>query len=113
MKIDPQDPFVPLYLGIAWMQTGERDRGRKEIEAGLRGIHETLEHIASDNVSGIFWDPTRVIRSSIEKTLGSELDDSQLEAAAVQIGTDFEEEIDEARRDESLSRRGGADSSGN
>jgi tetratricopeptide (TPR) repeat protein len=113
VKIDPQDPFVPLYLGIAWMQTGERDRGRKEIEAGLRGIHETLEHIASDNVSGIFWDPTRVIRSTIEKTLGSELDDSQLEAAAVQIGTDFEEEIDEARRDESLSRRGGADSSGN
>jgi tetratricopeptide (TPR) repeat protein len=113
VKIDPQDPFVPLYLGIALMQTGERDRGRKEIEAGLKGIHETLEHIASDNVSGIFWDPTRVIRSNIEKTLGGQLDDSQLEAAAVQIGANFEQEIDEARRDESLSRRGGADSSGN
>ena len=113
VKIDPQDPFVPLYLGIAFMQTGERERGRKEIEAGLNGIHETLEHIASDNVSGIFWDPTRVIRSNIEKTLGGQLDDSQLEAAAVQIGANFEQEIDEARRDESLSRRGGADSSGN
>jgi tetratricopeptide (TPR) repeat protein len=111
LKINPPDPFVPLYLGIALMQTG--DRGRKEIEAGLRGIHETLQHIASDNVSGIFWDPTRVIRSTIEKTLGSELGDSPLEAAAVQIGADFEEEIDEARRDESLSRRGAADSSGN
>jgi tetratricopeptide (TPR) repeat protein len=52
VKIDSQDPFVPLYLGIALMQTGERDRGRKEVEAGLKGIHETLEHIASDN---IFW----------------------------------------------------------
>ena len=113
VKIDPQDPFVPLYLGVALMQTGERDRGRKEIEAGLKGIHETLEHIASDNVSGIFWDPTRVIRSNIEKTLGGQLDDSQLEAAAVQIGANFEQEIDEARRDESLSRRGAADSSGN
>ncbi len=113
VKINPPDPFVPLYLGIALMQTGERDRGRKEIEAGLRGIHETLEHIASDNVSGIFWDPTRVIRSTIEKTLGSDLGDSPLEAAAVQIAADFEEEIDEARRDESLSRRGAADSSGN
>jgi tetratricopeptide (TPR) repeat protein len=113
LKINPPDPFVPLYLGTALMQTGERDRGRKEIEAGLRGIHETLQHIASDNVSGIFWDPTRVIRSTIEKTLGSELGDSPLEAAAVQIGADFEEEIDEARRDESLSRRGAADSSGN
>ncbi len=113
LKINPPDPFVPLYLGIALMQTGERDRGRKEIEAGLRGIHETLEHIASDNVSGIFWDPTRVIRSTIEKTLGSHLGDSPLEAVAVQIAADFEEEIDEARRDESLSRRGAADSSGN
>src|SRR5918994_1186712 len=113
VKIDPQDPFVPLYLGVALMQTGERDRGRKEVEAGLRGIHETLEHIASDNVSGIFWDPTREIRSNIEKTLGGQLDDSQLEAAAVQIGANFEQEIDEARRDESLSRRGAADSSGN
>ena len=113
VKIDPQDPFVPLYLGIALMETGERERGRKEIEAGLKGIHETLEHIASDNVSGIFWDPTRVIRSNIEKTLGGQLDDSQLEAAAVQIGANFEQEIDEARRDESLSRRGAADSSGN
>jgi hypothetical protein len=54
-----------------------------------------------------------MIRSNIEKTFGSELDDSQLEAAAVQIGADFEQEIDEARRDESLSRRGAADSSGN
>ena len=98
VKIDPEDPFVPLYLGIAWMQTGERDRGRKEIGTGLRGIHETLEHIASDSVSGIFWDPTRVIRSSIEKTLGSEVDDSQLEAAALQIGANFEQEIDAARR---------------
>jgi tetratricopeptide (TPR) repeat protein len=113
LKINPPDPFVPLYLGTALMQTGERDRGRKEIEAGLRGIHETLQHIASDNVSGIFWDPTRVIRSTIEKTLGSDLGDSPLEAVAVQIGADFEEEIDEARRDESLSRRGAADSSGN
>jgi tetratricopeptide (TPR) repeat protein len=113
LKINPPDPFVPLYLGTALMQTGERDRGRKEIEAGLRGIHETLEHIASDNVSGIFWDPTRVIRSTIEKTLGSALGDSPLEAVAVQIGVYFEEEIDEARRDESLSRRGAADSSGN
>ena len=54
-----------------------------------------------------------MIRSSIEKTLGSEVDNSQLEAAAVQIGADFEQEIDAARRDESLSRRGGADHSGN
>ena len=54
-----------------------------------------------------------MIRSDIEKTLASQLDDSQLAFAALRIGNNFEEEIDNARRDESLSRRGGGDGSGN
>jgi tetratricopeptide (TPR) repeat protein len=113
ISLNKDDSLAHLYLGLTLLRSGEPARGRKEIESGLKNIHETLEHIASDNTSGIFWDPTRVIRSNIEKTSASKLDDSQLEAAAVQIGTDFDEEIDEARRDESLSRRGAADSSGN
>jgi tetratricopeptide (TPR) repeat protein len=113
ISLDKDDSLAHLYLGLTLLRSGDPARGRKEIESGLKGIHETLEHIASDNSSGIFWDPTRVIRSNIEKTLGGQLDDSQLEAAAMQIGANFEQEIDEARRDESLSRRGAADSSGN
>jgi tetratricopeptide (TPR) repeat protein len=113
ISLNKDDSLAHLYLGLALLRSGDRNRGRKEVEAGLKGIHETLEHIGSDNVFGIFWDPTRVIRSNIE-TLGSKLDDAQLAAAALHIATDFEEEIDEARRDESMSRRGaGGDSGGN
>ena len=100
------DSLAHLYLGLTLVRTGDRDRGRKEIEGGLRDIHETLEYISSNNVTGIFWDPVRMIRSDIERTLGSKLDDSQLTVAAVRIGQAFEEEIDRARRDEAR-RRGG------
>ncbi|HXV84536.1 MAG TPA: hypothetical protein VEG60_32200, partial [Candidatus Binatia bacterium] len=98
---------------LTLLRTGDRDRGRKEIEGGLKGIHETLEYIASNNVHGIFWDPARMIRSDIERTLAGKLDESQLAVAGQRIGSAVEEEIYKARRDESQGPRGGGDSGGN
>ena len=111
VKLDPDDPLAHLYLGIAMLKTGDIQSGRKEIEAGLRGIDETLEYIAADLVFGFYWDPSMQIRNEIRKTLSTKLDDSQLIAAAQSIGKAFDEEIDKARRDESRGR-GGSDSSG-
>ena len=108
VSLNKDDSLAYLYLGLTLLRTGDRDRGSKEIEGGLKGILETLEYITSDSFKGIFWDPTRMIRSDIEKTLASKLDDSQLTVAAVRIGSQFEEEIDKARRDEGR-RRGGSD----
>ncbi|HXV47851.1 MAG TPA: hypothetical protein VEB61_03540, partial [Candidatus Binatia bacterium] len=79
---------------------------------GLKGIHETTEFIASDNVHGHFWDPGRTIRSDIEKTLAGKLTDAELLTAASQIGKDFDDEIDRARRDEARSRGGGGGGGG-
>ena len=113
VSLDKDDSLAHLYLGLTLLRTGDRDRGRKEIEGGLKGIHETLEYIASNNYHGIFWDPARMIRSDIERTLASNLDDSQLAVAARRIGSEVEEEIYKARRDESQGHRGGGDSGGN
>jgi tetratricopeptide (TPR) repeat protein len=111
LRLNKDDSLAHLYLGLTLLRTGGRDRGRKEIEGGLKGIHETLEYIASDNIYGIFWDPARMIRSDIEKTLAGKLDDASLTVAALRIGREFEEEIDQARRDEAR-RRGGRDGGG-
>jgi type III secretory pathway component EscV len=54
-----------------------------------------------------------MIRSDIERTLAIKLDDSQLAVAAQRIGSEVEEEIYKARRDESQGHRGGGDSGGN
>jgi tetratricopeptide (TPR) repeat protein len=105
------DPFAHLYFGIALLKTGERERGRKEIEEGLRAIDDTLEYIAEDRVYGFFWDPGMEIRNDIRKSLVANLDDARLTIAGERIGRHFDEEIDKARRDEAR-RRGGSDSGG-
>ena len=107
VSLNKDDSLAHLYLGLTLLRTGDRDRGRTEIESGLKGIHETLEYIASDRIYGYFWDPARTIRSDIEKTLAGKLDDSQSAVAALRIGSEFDKEIDNARRDQFRRRRGG------
>ncbi len=111
VALDKNDPLAHLYFGIALSRTGERERGRKEIEDGLKAIYDTLEYIAEDRVYGLFWDPAMKIRNDIRKSLAGKLDDAQLAIAAERIGREFDEEIDKARRDEAR-RRGGSDSGG-
>jgi tetratricopeptide (TPR) repeat protein len=110
VMLDKDDPLVHLYLGIALSKTGERERGRKEIEDGLRAIQDTLAYIAEDRVYGFFWDPRMEIRNDIRASLAATLDDRQLIMAGERIGREFDEEIDKARRDEGRIR-GGSDSS--
>jgi tetratricopeptide (TPR) repeat protein len=110
VSLDKDDPFVHLYLGIALLKTGER--GRKEVEDGLRLIDETLEYINEDRVYGFFWDPGMQIRNDIRRTLAAKLDDAQLITAGERIGRAFDEEIDKARRDTARSRGGSDGGSG-
>ena len=110
VNLDKDDPFAHLYLGIAMLKTGERERGRKEIEGGLRAIDDTLEYIAEDRVYGFYWDPGMEIRNEIRKSLAAKLNDAQLTMAGERIGRQFDEEIDIARRDQA--RRGGGGDSG-
>ena len=112
VKLDKDDPLAPLYLGIVLLKTGERERGRKEIEEGLRAIDDTIEFFAQEDSFRIFWDPNMQIRNDIRKSLAAKLDDAQLAMAAERIGSQFDEEIDEARRDESRRRGGGGDGGG-
>ena len=112
VSIHPDDALAHLYLGLTLLRTGDGDRGRKEIEGGLKSIHETIEYIAADPIHGLAWDSGRSIRRDIESALTNKSDNNQLVIAAQRIGKDFDEEIDRARRDESA-RRGGGDSGGN
>jgi tetratricopeptide (TPR) repeat protein len=110
--VNGDDPLAHLYLGLALLRNGDRERGRKEIEGGLRGINDTLEYIAMDRVFGFYWDPGMQIRKAINSTLASKLDSQELAMAAQWIGTEFDVEIDRARRDESRSRGGGGGGGG-
>jgi tetratricopeptide (TPR) repeat protein len=112
VELDNDDPLAHLYLGIAMLKTGEIERGRKEIEAGLRAIDDTLEYIQRDLVFGFYWDPNMQIRNDVRKLLAINPVNDQLISESERIGAEFDEEIDKARRDEGRGRSGGGGSGG-
>ncbi len=100
------DNLARLYLGLAVARDGDRQRGLKEIEGGMRGIYDWLEYITQAHrfSFGRFWDPRREIRSEIQGGLamisGKDIDWQKLIASGEWVGAKMEDEIDRARRDE-------------
>lgn len=107
-----EDHLARLYLGLSLARSEGLGRGRMDLESGLKGIQGWLDYLAADNLSGVYYDPAQEIRSSIQRTLFGKLDPEELLSTAQRIGSEVDEEIDKARRDESRSRydRGGGDS---
>ena len=104
LSIDKDDHLARLYLGPTLVRSGETSRGFKEIESGMKGIHEWLEYIERTRPFEAYWDPLREIRGSIEKDLANisakDFDRQQLIANAEWLGQRLETEIDRARQDE-------------
>ena len=101
------DPNIArLYLGLTLARSGDRQQGLKEIESGMRGIHDWIEYFtqAQRFSYGRFWDSRREIRSSIQDDLAmlqaKDVDLQKLIANGEWLGKRVEEEIDLARRDE-------------
>lgn len=101
-----QDNLAKLYLGLVRVRQGDRERGLREVESGLRGIHDWIEYVEQRFAFsyGRFWDPGKPIRKQIEADLAmissGNVDWSKLIANAEWVGRQTEEEIDRARRDE-------------
>jgi tetratricopeptide (TPR) repeat protein len=108
---DREENIARLYLGLTFIQEGDRQRGLKEIESGLRGIDSFLDNINRTQPFGIgrFWDPNRDIRSAIQYNLEmisrEGLNEQQLIANIERIALQMEREGDLARRQESREKR--------
>ena len=101
---DKDDSIARLYLGLTLLRSGDRQAGRLETDDGLRGINNLLNRLASSPSNGIYWDPTRQIRSDIQQALNAEGDQSQLITLAERVGSRLDEEIDNARHDETRAK---------
>ena len=105
-----EEDLTRLYFGLALAREGDRQRGLKEIEGGLRGMHEWLEYVDQNQGAsfGRFWDPRREIRSAIQNDLalisGRDIDWQKLLASSEWVGKRMELESDLARRDETIER---------
>jgi len=110
LAANPDEPITRLYLGLTLARSGDRQRGLKEIEAGMKGMFDWLEYItqAFRFSFGQWWDPNREIRSAIDKDLamisGRDVDWPKLIADGEWLGKQMEEESDRARSDEQRQR---------
>lgn len=106
LSANREEDLARLYLGLALARSGDQQRGLKEIESGMRGIHAWLDYVnqAHRYSFGQYWDPARAIRSSIERDLAMisarDIDWQRLVMSGERIGVMMEEESDRAKRDE-------------
>jgi tetratricopeptide (TPR) repeat protein len=105
-----QEDIARLYLGLTLAREGDRQRGLKEIESGMRGIDSFLNNISQAQRFSIgqYWDPDRDIRSAIQRDLamisGKDLVWQKLTADTEWLGIRMEQESDLARRQEAEDR---------
>ena len=110
LSTNKDEDIARLYLGLALARSGDRQRGLKEIEGGMRGINDWLEWVTEAHrfSFGQFWDPAREIRTAIRGDLtmisGREFDWQKLISDGERIAMQMEEEGDKARRDEARER---------
>ena len=108
---DREENIARLYLGLTFIQLGDRQGGLKEIESGLRGINDFLNNIGRTQGFNIgqFWDPNRDIRNAIQYNLEmisrESFSSQQLIANIERIALQMERETDLARRQESREMR--------
>ena len=104
LSLDRDDPMAKLYLGLTLIRTGDRPRGLKEVESGMKGLYDWIEYMNRTQPHQAFWDPLFQIRKQIDQTLSSiESKDASAEnliADAEWVGKMFEEELDKVRDDE-------------
>jgi tetratricopeptide (TPR) repeat protein len=119
LSTNRQEDIARLYLGLTLAREGDRQRGLKEIESGMRGINSFLDYIsrAQRFSIGQYWDPGRDIRSAIQSNLamisGKDLDWQRLTADTEWLGIRMEAEGDLARRQEAQARSRDSNGRGN
>ena len=110
LAANPEEDITRLYLGLTLAREGDRQRGLKEIESGMRGINNFLDYInqAQRFSIGQYWDPGRDIRSAIQSDLAmisdKDLDWQKLIADTEWLGIRMEQESDLARRQEAFDK---------
>jgi tetratricopeptide (TPR) repeat protein len=106
-----EDNLAKVYLGLVMTRQGERDRGAKEIEAGLKGLYEWYDYVQFYHIDGQYWDPGKQLRKSIQSNLAGLSSRGSDSPEWVQnialLGREIEMEIDRAKdhRDLDLMRK--------
>ena len=109
LSVYKDDILARIYLGLTLLRTGNDSRGLRELESGLKTLHDWLDYMNARDPLRAYWDPSRDIRKEIENDLAiistKDIDRQRLIASGEWIGQRMEDEIDKVRRDEQQERR--------
>jgi hypothetical protein len=106
-----EEDIARIYLGLTLIRTNDREAGLRDVETGMRGIHDWLEWVTEAHrfSFGQFWDPARAIRSAIQSDLamisGRDLDWQRVVTDGEWVAMRMEAEGDKARNDEQRERQ--------
>jgi len=96
------DQLAKIYLGLVLGRDVDPERGLRELQDGLRGLDSWLEFIEHNVREGHFWDPSRRIRTEIDRDMeliaSGKTDWETLTASAERIGLGIERRIDAVRK---------------
>ena len=100
-----EDHLAKLYLGLVFARDGDRPKGLREIEAGLRGLQHWFDNLFRTHPEEYsFWDPGGELEREIKRILamieGRDINWDELIARGEGLGLEFEEEIDLVQRDQ-------------
>ena len=107
LAIYEEDHLARLYLGMTLLRLGDDAAGLRQLEEGLRQLHDWVESTADSKPFEPYWDPNGQIRREIKNALGliaTKSDRANLFSCVEWIGHEMEGETDRARGDESRDR---------
>jgi tetratricopeptide (TPR) repeat protein len=100
------DNVARLYLGLTLARENDRQRGRNEIESGMKGIRDFINYLTTtfSTSFGQFWDPNQDIRKAVDTNLAmmarGNFDWPTLLSNSEALALNFEQEPDRARMQE-------------
>jgi len=98
-----EDHFARVFLGLVMSQDGERRAGKGELVDGLNGLGQWLQMTRHSTHTGSFWDPGDYLAKEIGETLtllgAEEVNWQAVNENVVRLARNFDEEIDEVKRD--------------
>ena len=100
-----EDHFARVFLGLVMSQNGDRRAGKGELVDGLKGLGQWLDTIrhSARTRTGELWDPGDYLAKEIGETLtllqAEEVDWRAINESVVSLARNFDDEIDEVKRD--------------
>jgi tetratricopeptide (TPR) repeat protein len=104
LSVYPDDAMAQMYLGLTLLRLGDRARGLRQTEAGLKALYQWIDFLNASRPQLAFWDPNADIRKEIDRAVAMIPDErtapKEIFESVEWIGQRMEEEIDKVRADE-------------